>query len=136
MINDKEMEKMIGEMADFTAEELSKEQENKERVKIKETLSKLNSMLSSKAFARKCKAQAKKYGVSEKMVKNVYASKILDSIGENTSVVIETLGEAFNYLVRLIAYVLQKVMDFAISALVKLVNIITFRKPVECESVA
>lgn len=134
-MDEKILEEVIDNMADFTAEEMSKSDEYKERLKLKDTLKKLNSMLGSKAFERKCKEQGKKYGVNSKFIKNVYATKILDAIGENSGVVIETIGEAFNYLVRFISYALQKVMDFAVSALTTLINIITFRKPVE-EAVA
>lgn len=130
-MDDKAVEEMIDSMADFTAEEMSKSDEFKERVKLKDTLRKLNTMLGSKAFERKCKEQGKKYGVSSRFIKNAYATKILDSIGEGSNVTIETIGEAFNYLVRLVSYALQKVMDFAVSALKKLVNILTIRKPIE-----
>lgn len=130
-MDDKSVEEMIDSMADFTAEQMSKSDEFKERVKLKDTLRKLNTMLGSKAFERKCKEQGKKYGVSSRFIKNAYATKILDSIGEGSNVTIETIGEAFNYLVRLVSYVLQKVMDFAVSALKKLVNILTIRKPIE-----
>lgn len=130
-MDDKTVEEMIDSMADFTAEQMSKSDEFKERVKLKDTLRKLNTMLGSKAFERKCKEQGKKYGVSSRFIKNAYATKILDSIGEGSNVTIETIGEAFNYLVRLVSYALQKVMDFAVSALKKLVNILTIRKPIE-----
>lgn len=129
-MGEKQMEQMIEEMADFTAETLSAEQEKKQRVKLCDTLKKFNSMLGSRNFTRKCKDKAKQYGVNEKFIKNAYAMKILNAIGESTGTVLETVGEAFNYLIRLIGYAIQKVMDITVSALTKLVNIVTFRKEV------
>lgn len=130
-MNDKAIEEIIDNMAEFTAEEISKSDEAREKIKLSETLNKFNSMLRSRAFERKCKEQGKKYGVSSKFIKNAYATKILNSVGEGAGVSIETIGEAFNYLIRFVSYLIQKVMDIAVSVLTKLVNIITLRKPVE-----
>lgn len=127
-MTEQQMEQLMDEMADFTAEQLSKEEEIVQKAKLSETLKKVIFMLRSKDFTRKCKEDAKKYGVNEAFVKNAYASRILNNIGEGTSIVITGIGEAFNYLVRLLSFVLQKIMDFAVSAIVKLVNFVTLRK--------
>lgn len=124
-MTNKQFEKMMDEMIEFTAENISEEEEMRQKKSIEETLKKISTMLSSKGFERKCKEQAKKYGVNEKYIKNTYAGTILNKIGEVTGNIIEFVGEAFCYLVRLVSYVLQKIMDFAVSALSKLVNILT-----------
>lgn len=124
-MTNKQFEKMMDEMIEFTAENISEEEEMRQKKSIEETLKKISTMLSSKGFERKCKEQAKKYNVSERVVKNIYSRKILNKIGEVTGNIIEFVGEAFCYLVRLVSYVLQRIMDFAVSALSKLVNILT-----------
>lgn len=125
-----DFEQLIGDMADFAAETLSAEQEEKERARLTDTIRKVSEMLRGKSFSKKCKEQAKSYGVNERMIKNVYASSVLNAIGETTGVVLEIVGEAFNYLTRFISFVLQRVMDFTVSLLTKIVNVITFRKEV------
>lgn len=127
---DNNFENMIDEMADFTAETLSKEEETKQRMELRGTLSRVADMLRSKSFSRKCKDQAKKYGVSEKHIKNMYAANLLDKLGAGINVTAELIGEAFNYLVRFIGYVLQRVMDIAVSVIHKVVNVVTFRREV------
>lgn len=134
-MDDKQFEDLIQEMADFSAEytaeeQTSKEEEARQRAEFHETLGRVRDMLSSKAFQRKCKEQAKKYGVSEKHIKNVYAAKVLNKIGLTGTALLEVMAEAFNYLVRFVSYVLQRIMDLAVSVLCKLVNILTFRKEV------
>lgn len=129
-MTEQNFEQLIGDMADFTAETLSAEQEERERARLTDTIKKVSEMLRGKSFSRKCKEQAKAYGVNERMIKNVYASSILNAIGETTGVALEIVGEAFNYLTRFISYILQKVMDFTIGLLTKIVNVITFRKEV------
>lgn len=128
VVVDTEFEELIGDMADFTAETLTSEQE--EKAKLTDTIEKVSQMLKSKDFTRKCKEKAKEYGINEKVVKNAYACNILNAIGKTTGVVLEIVGEAFNYLVRLLAFVLQRVMDFTVDILTKIVNAITFRKEV------
>lgn len=129
-MTEQNFEQLIGDMADFTAETLSKEQEEKEKVKLADTIKRVSEMLRGKSFSRKCKEQAKAYGVNEKIIKNSYALSILNAIGNTTGVVLEIVGEAFNYLVRFIAFVLQRIMDFTVGILTKIVNAITFRKEV------
>lgn len=131
MCSDKQFENMMNEMVDFTAETLSEEEVVKRKLKLKDTLYRFKDMLSSSEFKRKCKAQSKKYGVNDKLIKNMYAQNILNTIGESIGVVIEVVGEAFDYLVRFIGYIIQRVMDVTVSILTKLVNAVTFRKSVE-----
>lgn len=130
-MNEQQFEHIMSEMADFTAETLSREEAHKRKLELRETLIKFKNMLKGSEFRRKCKAQAKQYGVPESMVRNVYARNLLDKIGGTAGVMIEVVGEVFNYLVRLVSYVIQKIMDIAVSALTTLVNIVTFRKPIE-----
>lgn len=128
-----EFEELIGDMADFTAETLAKEKSQevqKEKAKLTDTMQEVSKMLRSKDFTRKCKEKAKCYGVSEKAIKNIYACNILNTIGNTTGVVLEIVGEAFNYLVRLISFAIQRAVDFTLDVLTKIVNAITFRKEV------
>jgi hypothetical protein len=129
-MTEKDMETMIGDMADFTAEQLSKEEEAKKKLEMTHVLTRFRDMLRGKEFARKCKEDSKKYGVNPSIIKNMYASQLMDKIADTTGVVVEIVGEAFTYLLRLITYVLSKIADISVSALTKLVNIVMFRKVV------
>ena len=130
-MTDLEMENMMYDMADFTAETLSKEETYEKKIELKSSLERFVQMLRSKSFARKCKNESKKYGVNEKFIKNIYAQKILNNLADGTGMVIETFGEAFNYLLRFVSYIIQRAVDITVSALVKLVNLVTIRKGVE-----
>lgn len=125
-----EMEKMMESMTDYTAEKLSEEESNKKKIELKSTLKRFNDMLHSRNFARKCKREAKVYGVNEKFIRNLYAQKILNGLADGVGMATETFGEAFNYLIRFISYVLQGVADFTVSSLNKVINVITIRKEV------
>ena len=130
-MTDLEMEKMMNNMADFTAETLSKEGAYEKKIELKNSLDRFIQMIRSKSFARKCKNESKKYGVNEKFIKNLYAQKILNNLADGTGMVIKTFGYAFNYLVRFVSYIIQRIVDFAVCALVELVNLVTIRKGVE-----
>lgn len=132
-MNDKQFEDIMEEMVDFTAESISNEDESKKKIALKGTLSRIRDVLKSKSFNRKCKEKAKMYDVNDKLIKNAYALGILNKIGETTGLLIEVTGEAFNYLIRLISFVIQKVMDIAVSSVTSLVNILTCRKVVKGE---
>ena len=131
MNGDKQFEEMMNEMIDFTAETLSEKEVMEQKLKLRDTLVKFKLMLSSSEFQRKCKDQSNKYNINDKLIKNMYAQNILNTIGESIGIVIEVVGEAFDYLVRFIGYILQKVMDITVAVLTKIVNVVTFRKTVE-----
>lgn len=120
-----QFDKLMEEMIDFTAETVAKEDAETEKLSLMRSLEKISNMLASKEFHRKCKEQAKVYDVKPSFIKNLYAIKIINAIGDSIGITIRFIGDVFNYLVRLVAHVLQNIMNFAVSALTKLVNIIT-----------
>lgn len=110
-----------------------KEQEVEEEIKEKkgivlEAESILNTFkgyITGAKFDKQCETAAKKHGVDKKIVKNKVVAGFLSTIANILGLTITIVGDVIMSAVNFIAFIINKILDFAVDNLLKLINLLT-----------
>lgn len=76
-------------------------------------------------FDKQCETAANKHGVDKKIVKNKVVAGFLSTIANILGLTLTITGDIIMSAVNFIAFIINKILDFAVDNLLKLVNLLT-----------
>lgn len=88
-------------------------------------LDKFKKYITSEKFDKACESSAKKHGVKKNIVKNKMISGFLGTIADTLGLTISIAGDIILGAVGFISTIIEKIVEFAVDSLLKLVSVLT-----------
>lgn len=88
-------------------------------------LEKFKSYVTSAKFDKKCETAAQKHGVKKDIVKNKVVAGFLGTVADVLGISITLIGDVLMSAVNFIAFIVNKVLEFAVDNLRKLITLLT-----------
>lgn len=108
------------------------EEKNNVVFETENLLNKFKNYITGAKFDKQCETAANKHGVNKKIVKNKVVGGFLGTIANILGLTLVIAGDIIMSAINFIAFVINKILDFAIDNLLKLINLLTLN----CGSIA